>query len=350
MYRFKTRYQMILLWILCQFSVNFGVRKSSCIWITDARDGDIFLMNLLARSSKVEIHCPMGLHIGVVLPSPTKITMVSKAFNINMYHGKKVKIYLGATTTKDPNGRFPFDGRNTEFSEFLKEHISEDTSIRILITAPCVDLALAIEQSESVTVVDTIQEFFWAGGIYEENKEYFAAYNWKRNISATLAILGIKELRLKSIIVTKNSHPYGLTVNSLSFPLLTQKIANAYDNYNAYKANKRVKHVVAGHWESSIFVATMLMFYPECIKQKHLVEYTLERKESDQNSDADSVIADILREHEMPALQHPKIETPTPNEEPPRKPILYQHLFVKAIHKNEFESIVIKLFTRFIPL
>ncbi|KAL0585482.1 hypothetical protein ABG067_004832 [Albugo candida] len=248
-------------------------------------------MDLLARSGKVEERCPSGLHIGIVFPSLSKKQMVLEILDNNQDFKKLVSIHFGAATEKALCYRSPFNGENTSFSDFLKDHLSKDTSSRILITAPCVDLALAIKQSNCFTTINKIEEIFWAGGFHEENTETIVAYNWKRNISATQSILEIAELRFKTTIVTRASHPYGWKIDSRSFPGLIEKVADVYNVYNGHAAKVQVTDIMAetgflSYRDTSIFgddlVATMLMFYPELIQEKRMVKYELQEVKSDE--------------------------------------------------------------------
>ncbi|CCI10827.1 unnamed protein product [Albugo candida] len=395
MYRFKSPCQLVCLWILFQFSLNYGEPQATCIWITDAGEDDILLMDLLARSGKVEERCPSGLHIGIVFPSLSKEQMVLELLDNNQDFKKLVSIHLGAATEKALCYRSPFNGENTSFSDFLKDHLSKDTSSRILITAPCVDLALAIKQSNCFTTINKIEEIFWAGGFHEENTETIVAYNWKRNISATQSILEIAELRFKTTIVTRASHPYGWKIDSRSFPGLIEKVADVYNVYNGHAAKVQVTDIMAetgflSYRDTSIFgddlVATMLMFYPELIQEKRMVKYELQEVKSDEPvliskksqarkrrrmkhkkdkeekerkkvkdrmrmPETNRVKGKILEEREMPTLFYPKHKIRMPNKESRNQPIFtqypYEHTFVKKIKTLTFQDTIIALFDRY---
>ncbi|CCI10826.1 unnamed protein product [Albugo candida] len=362
MYHFKTRYQLIWLSILCQFSLNFGEPKSSCIWITDARDDDILLMDLLAPSGKVEIRCPMGLHIGIVFPKQAKMEMLKKLLDNNKELKKIVTIYLGATTinTKKSGDRSRFDGKETEFSTFLKLHLATDTSSRILITAPCVDLALAIDQFKPVKIASKIQEIMWAGGIYkeiEESNDYLVAQNWKRNISATLTILEIKELQSKITIVTRNSHPYGDRINTFYLPEFVGKVINGFNVQNTYGANIPTEYMVvadgqAACWSAKIFadelVATMLMFYPEMKKKIHRIIYTLEKEEKidgiGYTLDTDLVRATVLKKI---GITRSRTATHAAQTHIEGLPAVFEHVFMERIHTELLEKKLHELCKRY---
>nr|CCA22991.1 AlNc14C175G8108 [Albugo laibachii Nc14] len=277
-----------------------------CIWITNAEPAETLSMAILAKSDKLQERCPAGLHAGVVYPNNDKLQRSKILFQeVNDF----VKIYPGATSILVKQ-EWGLKGENTEFNDFLREQLSKDLRMRMLITAQCTDLALAIIQSANLTVLDKIDEIYWAGGFDEAPKTSSLLgakipspvhNNSYRDTYATRYIAQFKKLRHKIAIVSKTSYSFGETMNIFN----SRKVINKLTYLNSVGVEKinwllrdkefwpgnvateprymaEVPRFLEGVYSSSgiqvrsdAFVAAMVMFYPEFIHMRTLVKYSI---------------------------------------------------------------------------
>nr|CCA14820.1 AlNc14C6G862 [Albugo laibachii Nc14] len=253
------RFQLVYIWALCQSPISLGgtsnelslaydadidqsIRTSEssipastratldpifvvdvaiCIWITYADSNDLLAMTTVAKSSKLQERCPCGLHSGIVHPNSVETKQVSKIFS----HCKIVLIY---------------DGANTICLHKQPAEVKQWHEIRILITPPCTDLALAIRQSNQ-KALSKIDKIYWSGGFdsiqisdgFGSISTHYVAkvsVSWYEDLYATKEILRNKQLKEKILICPASSHVYVGGMNKLNFPRLFEKLKILYDS------------------------------------------------------------------------------------------------------------------------
>nr|CCA23868.1 AlNc14C211G8913 [Albugo laibachii Nc14] len=379
MIRTKLCCQLICTLTVCQPYFTHGQDSAACIWITDLKPEDMLMMISISNSDKLRDRCSLGLHIGVWFPDASKSKLLESIFKNFRLEEKLednyVQFYSGATTPIIRNGNSRTD---TEFSIFLQSQLLKKVKNRILITAPCTDLARAIERSNDSSVFDNIDEIYWAGGFFDEpmhdsriedRKEEASTpnrkisvrkavgYNWSKDIEATRSIVQLASLAFKTTIVSRESHPYSRVMNRTSFPTLIQKIGIMYEAGDQsirqlvhHRRPDNMRNVkkpfyLNGHkriWiRADPVVATMLFFYPKLVIDKKLVSYSLHVVRQDYfGTEAEvygeSAINDASideKQIDQPQTRVDRLYTQYP----------YQHKLVKEINKELFESTIVSL-------
>nr|CCA14746.1 AlNc14C6G801 [Albugo laibachii Nc14] len=119
---------------------------------------------------------------------------------------------------------------DTEASEAIVALLRGSKPIKILIIAPCSDLAQAIKKVGEDRL-HHIEEIVWEGGIYTDNSPLQVAYSWMRDIQATKTLLRSNSLQKKIKIVTSvesNTYNPGMKLEDFRALFETLTISSMY--------------------------------------------------------------------------------------------------------------------------
>nr|CCA14819.1 AlNc14C6G861 [Albugo laibachii Nc14] len=184
-------------------------------------------MILIVKDMVLTVACD-GLHIGILRSDRKKISRVNNIFKtLNANSKDFAKTYKGSdySTTND---------HDSKFSNFIKKQLSSkdaNKKLCISITALCTDLAKAIKQVDALEAVNKIKSIYWSGGfaVYPEKGGLRSPYNWAGDIKGTEIILQMKDLNDKISIVSRESHPYGFSMDSTTFHALIEEVTYLND-------------------------------------------------------------------------------------------------------------------------